>query len=282
MITYRSFPPSDDLADIVQGYYVFDVGEECAVNVLVPDGAPEMIFTVRGGMIAELGDRAFRAASVVVGQIPRAARAIYDRDTVMFWVKLQPWAPSWLFGLPGHRLLGEAVEISSLPETGGWTRLARAIAASESPGVAIEAVEHHLRRLLRERPPADAIARRGVRDIEKAGPITVGDLGARYGVTSRHLQRKFHEHVGLSPQLFARVVRVKRLAHQLADGRLSLADAAFAGNYFDQSHFIRDFRGIVGMPPSEFLRAAASLPVRTSGREWRAGGVMALDAALCA
>jgi AraC-like DNA-binding protein len=62
----------------------------------------------------------------------------------------------------------------------------------------------------------------------------------------------FHEHVGMTPKRFARIVRFDRLVRHLrGGGEGSWAELAARFGWFDQSHLANDVKRIVGVPPSQ-------------------------------
>jgi AraC-like DNA-binding protein len=116
---------------------------------------------------------------------------------------------------------------------------------------------------LRERlPPPDPVAvqvNRTVALIVTDGSIIrVDQVAERMGVGRRTLQRLFHEYVGVSPKWVIQRYRLHEAAERLADGGdVSLAALALQLGYFDQAHFARDFRAVVGQSPVEYARRAA-------------------------
>ncbi len=84
----------------------------------------------------------------------------------------------------------------------------------------------------------------------------VDDLVGRAGMSKRTLQRLFRQYVGVSPKWVIQRYRLHEAADQLAAGHtLNLAHLAAELGYFDQAHFIKDFKAMVGKTPAEFARA---------------------------
>lgn len=81
----------------------------------------------------------------------------------------------------------------------------------------------------------------------------VKHVAKRLGVTDRHLRRAFITNVGLAPKTFARVSRLQR-ALQRIDADDDLGRVAAASGYFDHAHFSTDFKALVGLTPSDFVR----------------------------
>jgi len=108
------------------------------------------------------------------------------------------------------------------------------------------------------------------------GVPSVRTLAARLGRSVRSVQRSFAQDVGLGPKSIVRIVRVQR-ALRLARARptLSWTSIAAAAGYYDQPHFVREFRELVGMLPSEFRADAESLTTSFVEAEQRPGDASA-------
>jgi AraC-like DNA-binding protein len=89
----------------------------------------------------------------------------------------------------------------------------------------------------------------------------VGKVAADLGVLPRTLRRRFTAQVGLSPKRFARVQRLQRVVRDL-DGRSSVdwAGVAARHGYADQPHLVGEFRQLVGVTPTEYLRSRVDGP----------------------
>ena len=86
----------------------------------------------------------------------------------------------------------------------------------------------------------------------------VEQLVERTGMSSRSLQRLFREYVGVTPKWVLRRVRLHEAAERIAEQ--PDADAAMLAldlGYFDQAHFIKDFKAVVGRSPAEYAAMCA-------------------------
>lgn len=83
--------------------------------------------------------------------------------------------------------------------------------------------------------------------------ITVDQLTDRFDIRKRTLQRMFKRYVGVSPKWVIKRYRLHEVAGELAENeQAEWAELAQDLGYFDQSHFINDFKSIVGEPPAEY------------------------------
>lgn len=83
----------------------------------------------------------------------------------------------------------------------------------------------------------------------------VEHLVAATGLDLRALQRLFREYVGVSPKWVINRYRLHEALEQIAaGGAIDWAALALDLGYFDQAHFIRDFRALVGVSPGAYVR----------------------------
>jgi len=144
--------------------------------------------------------------------------------------------------------------------------LERAVHAAPGDTERIALVES----FLRDREPAlddDLLEAGRIVDLAQSDRsiARVGDLAARAGLTVRALQRLFSSHVGASPKWVIRRFRVHEAAERVAAGLAADWSALVHElGYFDQAHFIRDFKAQVGRTPSEY---AALCSGRSAGSD---------------
>lgn len=81
----------------------------------------------------------------------------------------------------------------------------------------------------------------------------ITSVASRYGITSRYLQKLFLKHTGLTPKLYTKINRFQNTLVLVSKREDSLTSIAYECNYFDQAHFIREFKSFTGLTPSEFL-----------------------------
>lgn len=89
---------------------------------------------------------------------------------------------------------------------------------------------------------------------QSKGQIFASDLSKRLFLTNKSLERKFSTFLGKSPKQYIRIVRFQSTIESLSNiNNRQLTEFAYENGYFDQSHFIRDFKTLSGYTPKEFL-----------------------------
>jgi AraC-like DNA-binding protein len=87
--------------------------------------------------------------------------------------------------------------------------------------------------------------------------IRVDQVVERFGLNKRTLQRLFKQYVGVTPKWVIKRFRLHEAAERLAAGEdVDVPRLAIELGYFDQAHFIKDFKSIVGQSPGQYARTA--------------------------
>ena len=85
--------------------------------------------------------------------------------------------------------------------------------------------------------------------------IRVDDILGCFKISKSKLQRLFNQYVGVTPKWVIKRFRLHEAVEQLKNNKnLDLTRLALELGYFDQAHFIRDFKGLVGKPPGEYAK----------------------------
>ena len=86
--------------------------------------------------------------------------------------------------------------------------------------------------------------------IEANPSIQMADIRDLVGMTTKRLIALFRAEIGLSPKAYARIRRMQAALRLL--GSRSGAQVAAEVGYFDQAHFVREFRSFTGMTPTQY------------------------------
>ncbi len=91
--------------------------------------------------------------------------------------------------------------------------------------------------------------------LANSGNVTI-EKHLNVGLSSRQLRRLFQFYIGASARTFCKVVRFQHLlnAAQTQDGGISEEKFYYDLGYYDQSHFIKDFKIFAGLKPGQFFR----------------------------
>lgn len=271
---YQVFSPAPVLAAHVQCYWTYESAAAGIVGSfsVVPDGCMNMIFHLGDSYRQYLADgrSIVQPRCFVIGQLTRPLWIEPLGQTRIFAVRFQPHGllPFLPVGQPSssstralarggrmplHALENTAVPLQRIFGVAG-ARLADEMLSADSMSSRLACMDRFLMRQSALHEPADHVVSAMVERVQEgAGLGSVADLTQTFMLSRRQLERRFAASTGLSPKRFARMVKLQAALRGLLarDGR-RLTDLAHDGGYFDQSHFIRDFRALTGLTPGAF------------------------------
>jgi AraC-like DNA-binding protein len=188
---------------------------------------------------------------------PQAAPSVIDTEEQrrLVWVSFRLGGAAPFFETPLDETRDELVDLRDLWGRKGADLRDRVLGArttDEMFGIVERALLDHLGPA-RERDSAVTFA---VRALELGAPVS--QVTAHLDVLPKRFVRRFRDHVGLTPKLFARVRRLQRLLGAVASTEgVEWAEAAAEHGYYDQSHLVHDFRELTGLTPTEYRPRAA-------------------------
>ena len=128
-------------------------------------------------------------------------------------------------------------------------------------GLAVEGLVYDLlATLAREPAPGDErtapwlASLRDRLESEFTRPLALADLAKDAGVHPAYLARAFARKYGISIPMFIRTRRIEWSMDRLRDTEDPVAEIAISAGFFDQSHFTRCFKRMVGTTPARFRR----------------------------
>ncbi|MFQ6394877.1 helix-turn-helix domain-containing protein [Nocardia sp. KC 131] len=197
--------------------------------------------------------------AMVVGPQTRATYYQADKPAGCLRLRLEPGATRQLLGVPATDLADRVFRLADFP--GVAADLADELARL-TPDEVLPFLEDVLPQRISEDRTQRAhrtLLRTAVAAIS-AARTPIHELAADLAVSERQLRNLFTAGVGISPKHYARIGRVRHiLAHA---GSAPWAQLATTTGYYDQSHMTADFRTLMGVPPTSFLRG--NLPAPTA------------------
>jgi len=262
---YAESPPPPDLAPYVRRFWQAEERAPCdapRLERIVADGCMELVVHL-GSAYARLdaqGVQREQPRLILAGQLVEPLLLRPGRVTHICAIRFQPWGAAALLGIAPRELLGETPALEALLGAEA-ERLADALACSRDAdgrfAVLIAWCRARLRHVRRIPPVVLAAVQLAERS---AGRLRVDELAARTGCERRSLERAFDAWVGLAPKVLLRVLRVQGVlvALETAPAR-SLAALAARHGFADQAHLTREFRALVGLAPTAWLRETHGL-----------------------
>jgi AraC-like DNA-binding protein len=251
--------PSPPLSDFVALLWLYDGWSmPHAKERALPDGSVELVINLREDETrlydAEDTDTARRFSGTLLCG-PHSHSFVIDtaEQTSVAGVHFRPGGAFPFLGMPADELAETHVSLETL--WGGAAReLRERVLAAPTADAKLDVLEETLNSRLAAaaRHPAVAFALSRFRANPHAG--AVARVESEIGLSPRRFIELFRREVGLTPKLFCRVRRFQRvLASIHRQESVAWADVAVSCGYYDQPHFIHDFRAFSGINPTAYL-----------------------------
>ena len=231
--------PHPLLAPYIAHYTIYEKRVENNANylILIPDIAGCVVFTP-GKQHVEMKFWGATTQTVIVNNNDLPFR---------FFIEFKPGGAYALTGIPQKILLNEQIALDQLLPA--WHRqFEEAWFTCETMDSFLEIIEKFL------------IAKISNKDqvifMKQALPIINSnqDLSSISGFSTRHLNRIFHDMIGTSFKGYERLVKINKALVDIQNTTLSLTEISYQCGYYDQSHFIHDFKRICGVTPGKYRK----------------------------
>jgi AraC-like DNA-binding protein len=255
VVTRKASTPA--LAHFVEDVRVMvpDTESPVAYVEALPDGRVSLLLRITEGSLVPEESTVRRGDVSVVGTRTRPVYKTVKNVPLVVAVRFRPGSAQAILGVPANELTDCIVRVEDLWGAEGRALRDRLLSA-RGPKEMLQLLDGALEvRALRDaQRPSARLARHALGLITHAAtPISINDLAAMIGVSSRHLRRTFSENVGIGPKEFARIMRFQRAARAHMS-RTNWTRVAMDVGYYDQAHMIREFRELTGTTPSSFAK----------------------------
>lgn len=256
-MNYQTYEPNEDLKAVIKCYWTLESPKQDnpEKQTIVPDGCMEMIFHY-GDLYRQYTDdnaSIIQPKCFVIGQLTRPLEIEPTGETGIFSVRFHPNGFLPFATSPIKEMENKAVSLEELFGKDG-REIEQMILDTNSIAERIKLIEAFLLNRLSADETIDRIVRSTVETILTAnGQFSVDELSRQNSINRRQLERKFSIAIGLSPKQLSKTIRLQATLKMLLNKRYtSLTALAHNGEYFDQAHFIKDFKELTGFTPKEF------------------------------
>ncbi len=90
--------------------------------------------------------------------------------------------------------------------------------------------------------------------ISSGGMASVRELAGTVNYSERHLNRIFCRHMGINIKTFSRIIRLNHVLFKLNTTRCSPTEISAQSGFYDQSHFIQEFKALCGITPENYIK----------------------------
>lgn len=240
----KRFIPSEDVSFFVEHFWIVEWdlrGKEPYASETLPHPCIHVVFENGKADVVGIMDKRF-------------TRVLKDKG-IVFGIKFKPGGFYPFVRTPVTLFVNKLINLEAIlgKET---CSVSNTILNLRSYTEMSEAAESFLRNILPEPDENITVINKIVEHVIKdRGIIKVEDIVGRFGINKRALQRLFNVYLGVNPKWIIKRYRLHEAAEQLAiSEERNYSALALDLGYFDQAHFIKDFKAVIGKSPEEYAK----------------------------
>ena len=259
---FRVLAPPEILQRDVECLLLYEfTGNQRVVTNVFPKGIPGIVFHQQNGNLAiesiqvQSGRKVSPPRLFLYGPVMESSVMGFVRGSyTVIQVVLKPHALKALFGINALILKDSSVELNEFSSENINEQLINAQGAQDQAELLIG----FLVGKLQQNKMRDELVEESLRLIHNhVGTITVKTLLEHLDFSERQFERRFSQTVGISPYSYIRVKRFNEAIRLIKTRQCAtLTEIAYALNFHDQSHFIRDIKAFTGITPKSLSQRA--------------------------
>ncbi|WP_394748986.1 DUF6597 domain-containing transcriptional factor [Spongiimicrobium salis] len=252
---YRQQAAGPALQSIIKSFWCID--SEGDYNIrrekIIPDGYPEMIFHYGHPYKANISGKWFvQQPYLIAGQITDHFFLENTGKTGMIGIKFQPWALKEIFHIDMASMTNRVIPIPNdlFPTLEQIKNIAISTEDFEAKIAALKLLflNFNMGKATRYQQYHHVVQQ----IIETKGQLRLQEILQDTAISERSLERYFKAYIGLSPKLFSRIIRFSGIFNLIQEENFEWTEISFLSGFYDQSHFIKNFKEFTGEEPSKY------------------------------
>jgi len=265
------------LRPFIRKYLIYENREGKRVNRplrAMPNGFAEMFLHLKGCRVYIMGKQGYRSLSCFTAGIFDLNNPLqvdfYSPSRIFKGISITftPRGVSRLLGTNMSSLTNKIFKLDDvLGQLSGW--LVEKMENGTCDDQRIHTLNSFFQQRLNNGEQREAKEIYGIIDdlLTRSRPVRIDELAGHTHHSYKSLYRMFLNHMGLCPKMYLRIIRFNRACSILnRHPEINWAELIHQCGYYDQSHFIKEFRAIMKESPRHFLRTTGHRPGREPRR----------------
>jgi len=231
------------VSPVEPGYISLSMDRE---EIVVPDGCMDIIY--------DIDNATLQYSSIVVGIAQRPITvSSFKKDIQTYGVRFYPAGAYPFFRLPLYEFADSWVMFDAVLKKSELD-ITEILMSSFDLNRKLEWLNSYFLKIYSNVEQNNLVMNTLDRIIASGGAISIRELARSEAVSERHLTRLFRQWIGQPPKTFSRVVRFQIMLEMLQrEKMMNAAKLSAQCGYYEQSHFISEFKTFSGKLPSDYL-----------------------------
>lgn len=252
-MTFKTYKPTGILRNHVENYLVVKT-EQAISHAIIPETSPILSFRSKGLHSYWVNDiQKYLPPSAITGLRKSVKPIFLSQDTETILVKFKPCESALFFKEPMQNFSEASVSLYDFLPRQVVLGVEEQLTKDSNDLQKISTIENFLLSLFNSNRSNYLIKTAVQKILLSNGTVKIKELASILNVSLDSFEKQFRKIVGTSPKQFSSTVRLTSLVNRKYSNQ-SLAEIAYEYGYFDQSHFIKDFKIFTGKTPLDFFK----------------------------
>ncbi|HTE01897.1 MAG TPA: AraC family transcriptional regulator [Mucilaginibacter sp.] len=249
------FFPSDILKPFIKCYWTCSHPAD-VLEVMYPSGSVEICIDIStNDTIRHRGDRSMKVPNLeVLGHWTIPTRAAITKGNTCLITRFHPYASSLFFPNAASDFTNESIDLCDIFRKESTDLYDRLMEQCLLPQKIAVLEEFLVQRLIMNKKSDHKLklVESLCNDVYREDkPLNLQNISARYGFSERYIQKLFIDWIGITPQKFFSIKRFNKSLELIRSSATPLTSIAFECGYYDQAHFIKEFKSYTGLTPTQ-------------------------------
>ncbi|MCC3214819.1 helix-turn-helix transcriptional regulator [Chryseobacterium sp. X308] len=247
--------PSASLAPYIKSYTIVTIDKDLRDEVFYPSGYVDLIINISGGFAATTinGKQKDTPGIELLGHLTVPTRLSAAKETSVLIARIYPHAGSLFFSDPLSEFTNYATDMYDVTKNESREIYDRIMQAGDLYSK-ISVLEMYFLQQLKKNESqikkAATIQALSQQFFMNEHSLDLPAMAQISGLSERYIQKLFLAHIGIPPSSFAAVTRFNKSLPMVLNTRKPLTAIAYECGYYDQAHFIKEFKKFTGITPS--------------------------------
>jgi AraC-like DNA-binding protein len=233
------------------------IHEENVVERVIPTGNVQIMFHYKNPfVVCQPNNIAIKQPRSIISGL---SNSYFDVSTDgvagVIFVSFHPAGACHFFGFPLSEIENQSLDLSDLFSS-EIKQVEELLFSKKTIQEKVSVVENFLRKKFSPIPASDELLLQKSIEfiVHTKGQITATLLADNLCMTTKSLERKFSYYLGKTPKQVIKLMRFQEILRDISSNKnISITEYTYRNGYFDQSHFIKDFKTYAGFTPKDFI-----------------------------